>query len=199
MFQNVSLYCLLFFLGMLGLASGQVPAEKDLLTAFDHFETVAKNPDAFPGESHIETLLAYLDGAEQNKTVWEDERNVWGTGLGTTFRIDTSLPRMMGYLYNPDIPVEAVVPGVVRLIRNINYAGDKAGYRQLLTDKAGMDTPLMVRSTYRLAITPDHNSGAYYSYDQKELSRLSIWKGGATCSRSLCSQRPRMWGVKGIR
>jgi len=179
MTQKVMLICLAFLLCIFGGAgAADSPTEKDLFAAFDHLVERVGTPSGVPDANHLDTLLAFLDNSPAAGTVWEETRKGRGIGVGVVFPVPTSLDRFIQYMYDPDIPVSAVVPGVVRLVRDsVESATGKGAYAHFRDAGGGRETPLVVRSRYVMEITPDGNSGAYYGYDQDELTLLSSRHG----------------------
>ncbi|MCG8472436.1 MAG: hypothetical protein MI742_11320 [Desulfobacterales bacterium] len=169
-----SLFSLLFLL--CGVCAATPSSEKDLESSLNHLASVVATPHLQPDDAQVETLLSFLNGATRGKMVWEESRKGWGTGVGTTFAVSSSLSGMMAYFYNPAISVEAVIPGLVRRVGDVTWEKGRDG-RLFLVDDAGKKEPVVVRHAYQLYITPDGNSGAYYSYKQHELSMVSSWKG----------------------
>ena len=156
-----------------GICSANPVTEGELNQALDYLKEAVKAPEGDPDRGGMETLLSYLDGVAPNQKVWETDDEAWGTGVGVSFTINSSLAKLMGYLYNPSIAVEAVIPGVVRSETENRWIGN--GDYQAFTSLA--DSPITVRRDYRMAITPDGNSGAYYTYDQHELTTAGVWQG----------------------
>ena len=179
MTQKVLLVCLAFLLCVFGEAgAADSPSEKELFAAFDHLEKSVGTPSGVPDAKYLDTLLAFLDNSPAKGTVWEETRKGRGTGVGVAFAVPASLDRFIQYMYDPDIPVSAVVPGVVRLVRDAaSMPSGKGAYARLAAPEGGRETPIAVRSRYVMEITPDGNSGAYYGYDQNELTLLSSRNG----------------------
>ncbi|WP_300669223.1 hypothetical protein [Desulfoluna sp.] len=177
MTQKVVLICLAVILGSCSwVSAADSLEEKNLSAAFDHFEVMVRDHSGTPDAEHLDTLLAFLDKNTEPGILWEESRKEKGTGVGVGFSVPSSLPRFIQYMYDPDIPVSAVVPGVVRLVREAKGAtkGRCARFRE---EDGGAQEPIVVRSRYVMEITPDSNSGAYYGYDQDELTLLSSWHG----------------------
>jgi hypothetical protein len=180
MTQKVALICFALFLGGFGWAgAADSLAEKELSTVFDHLEEMVRTDSGAPDAEHLDTLLSFLEKSPAPATVWEENRKGKEIGVGVTFKVPSSLSRFLHYMYDPNIPVSAVVPGVVRLVRDVEGSSGhcKEGYARLRAESGGRDVPVVVRSRYNMEITPDDNSGAYYGYDQNELTLLSSWHG----------------------
>ncbi|VFQ45722.1 hypothetical protein [Desulfoluna butyratoxydans] len=179
MTQKVLLICLAFLLCVLGTTVyADAPSEKALFTAFDHLEKSVGAPSGAPDAESLDTLFAFVDNISTSGTVWEETRKGRGTGVGVAFAVPSSMDRFIRYMYDPNIPVSAVVPGVVRLVRDAGSTeACKGSYARLGEEGGGLETPVVVRSRYVMEITPDGNSGAYYGYDQNELTLLSSRNG----------------------
>ena len=179
MTQKVALICLAVLLGAFGGAdAADSLAGKELPAAFDHLEEVVRTNTEVPDAKYLDTLLTFLSKSPVPATVWEENRKGKETGVGVTFKVPSSLSRFIQYMYDPEIPVSAVVPGVVRLVRDVDgEENSKENYARLRADGGGSDAPITVRSRYVMEVTPDDNSGAYYGYDQNEVTVLSSWQG----------------------
>ncbi|BCS98785.1 hypothetical protein DSLASN_44170 [Desulfoluna limicola] len=179
MTQKVALICLAVLLGTFGGAyAADSLAGKELPAAFDHLEEVVRTNTGAPDAKHLDTLLTFLAKSPVPGTVWREDRKDRETGVGVTFKVPASLSRFIQYMYDPEIPVSAVVPGVVRLVRDVEGEEHcKESYARLREADGGSDTPIVVRSHYTMEVTPDDNSGAYYGYAQNEVTVLSAWQG----------------------
>lgn len=199
MTHKVLLICLAFLLGGGAVAgASEKPVENELFAAFAHLEERIGAQAGAPEAEHLDTLLAFLEDSPASGTVWEESRKGRGTGVGVTFAVPASLSRFIRYMYDPDIPVSAVVPGVVRLVREAKGQGDdKGAYACLRAEKGGRKAPLVARSRYLMEITPDGNSGAYYGYDQDELTLLSSWHGRRFLLTASRQSDPSCVGKKG--
>ena len=177
MTQKVVLICFVCLMGALGVAgASDSQVEKELPAVFDHLEEMVTTHRGIPDAQHLDSLLTFLDEKHTPGTVWEESRNKKRTGVGVTFAIPVSFLRFVRYMYDPELPVSAVVPGVVRLVREVE--GDhKGAYAEFRTEEGGRQAPVLVRSRHIMEITPDDTSGAYYGYDQNELTLLSSWRG----------------------
>ena len=193
---------LIFFICLLGAAGVSVAAgstaEKQLPVVFDYLEEMVLNSQGLPDAGRLDPLLAFLNEKQTPGTVWEETRTTKVTGVGVFFSVPTTLSRFIRYMYDPELPVSAVVPGVVRLVREINgNSSSMESYAKLQLPSSGLESPVLVRNEHTMEITPDGNSGAYYGYNQKELTFLSSWHGRRFLLTASRQTNPSDVGKKG--
>ncbi len=178
MTQKIVLICFVCLMGALGVAGATESPATALPAVFDRLEAMVVTHEGRPDAQDLDVLLTFLEEKHTPATVWEESRDKKGTGVGVTFAIPVSFSRFTQYMYNPELPVSAVVPGVVRLVREVDGDEDhKGAYATFRSEAGGRAAPLLVRNRHIMEITPDDTSGAYYGYDQNELTLLSLWRG----------------------
>ena len=179
MTQKVVLIFFICLLGAAGVSGAAGPtSEKQLPAVFDYLEEMVLTSQGNPDAKRLAPLLTFLNEKQTPGAVWEESRDTKVTGVGVFFSVPTTLSRFVQYMYDPELPVSAVVPGVVRLVREMKADGScMESYAKLQLASSGLESPVVVRNEHTMEITPDGNSGAYYGYNQKELTFLSSWNG----------------------
>jgi hypothetical protein len=87
------------------------------------------------------------------------------------FTIQRSLKDVLDLVYNPDIPSYFAVPSSVRRSHWIEIDGKQQPFPKLSEKLDSLIDPIVIKGLEFNEITPDHQSGAYYSY---ELERALI-------------------------
>ena len=87
------------------------------------------------------------------------------TGVSYAFTTRVSLKKVLGYLYNPDIPTYLLMPSSVRISSWVGFVGGKESLENFDTLYDSLTVPVVVAGTEREMITPDATTGGYYAYD----------------------------------
>lgn len=94
----------------------------------------------------------------------------FGEGVAVKEEYKSSLAKFLEYYFNPRIPSAIVYPNSVRMLKW--YPGSQiASHRPYLWETKNFDEPLVLRGEEFEEITPDANSGSFYSYP---LARMVI-------------------------
>lgn len=92
-------------------------------------------------------------------------------GVLHTFEIDRSFADLLDYLYNPDMPAYITRPSSLQSQQWITPEIDKE-FRRLIDAAEDTGTTISLRGQESETITPDTNTGSYYSYSQDRLVSL---------------------------
>jgi hypothetical protein len=105
------------------------------------------------------------------------------------FDIRTTLPRLLQYAYNPDVPSQFLMPTSVRMSRwqAVDTASGKLPklWQQLPLSGA----PIVLRGTEMIEITPDKTTGTYYRY--REHKTLILLRHGNRNAMISISRQPQ--------
>lgn len=162
-------------------AKGTLPPEiQKAVTALLALE----DPQApLPDKDTLETFLGYTTSPVSLAAAGEEQphpaRYKKGSGIIWRSRIqNVPLATALSYLYNPKVPTTVVFPASIR------YASWQPGSDILtlakpLWEQLGehKDAPLVLRGEEKEEITPDDNSGSYYSYLLKRVLILTEFEG----------------------
>lgn len=118
------------------------------------------------------------------------------TGAFHAFTLQGDLERVLDYAYNPDIPVYVTMPSSVR---DQEWLTANAG-QELLRLHQALTSPevVVVRGSERESITPDANTGGYYTYEQDRALIAFQGPTGPVLISVGCQQEPSDVGRKGI-
>ncbi len=138
----------------------------DLSPAFDHLINLTQknNPTRFDA-SRIETILEFI----KTKKELGDSMSL-GSRQGSSsdyyeFTVKRSFRDVLDLVYNPDIPSYFTTPSSVRRSHWIEIDGKQQPFPKLSELLDQLDRPVVIRGLEFNEITPDSQSGAYYSYN----------------------------------
>lgn len=93
------------------------------------------------------------------------------------FDVERSLKKIIQYGFNPDISSVLLRPSSVRLSRWSMVEGQKKKLPKLWQHLSDLSSPVIVRGVEHIEITPDTNSGTYFSYNMNRTFILFKHKG----------------------
>lgn len=108
-------------------------------------------------------LISFVASSEAESSLAMQDREK-ASGAFHAFTLRGDLSRVVEYVYNPDIPVYVTMPSSVR-DQEWQDAATKDALK-LLPKALNEGKTLLVRGSEREIITPDANTGGYYSYSQ---------------------------------
>lgn len=117
--------------------------------------------------AQVTSLIEFVKKAPTNTEVNLKER---GTTQGAfySFIINSPFSDLLEYAYNPDIPTYLTKPSSLQS-QQWTTSDTEEQLRRILTGSEPADTHILLRGTDNQTITPDTNTGSYYSYDQNRL------------------------------
>ena len=145
----------------------------------------------------IENIIDFVGSPDKDRSSYSPRK--WGraTPIYQEFVIDTEFSSLLKYTMNPDIPTQVFRPSSLRYSYWKDINGEKKDLPSLWKHSEKLDKPVVIRGTEHEMITPDTNTGAYYTYDMKRVLILFRHKGRrALISISLQSE-PSEVGKKG--
>ena len=134
----------------------------------------------------IENIIDFVGSSDKGKSSYSPRGWKKTTSIYQEFNIDIDFNSFLKYTLNPKIPAQAFRPSSLRYSYWKDIDGEKKGLPLLWKRLKKLDKPIVIRGTERETITPDTNTGAYYSYDMKRILILCRHKGrGALISISM--------------
>lgn len=119
------------------------------------------NTDIAP--ERLSEIIAFVaSSTAESSMALQDREKASGAFYAFTLRGD--LGRVVDYVYNPDVPVYVTMPSSIREQEWLEPATRDA--LKLLPAALEQGKTLLVRGSEREIITPDANTGGYYSYNQ---------------------------------
>lgn len=112
----------------------------------------------------ISDLISFVSGTPGQTSATLQERN-HAAGAFFTFTVNRSFQDLLGYAYNPAIPDYFTMPSSLQNHQWMTPEIEER-MRRLSADLSALNEPLVLRGRERETITPDTNTGSYYSYTQ---------------------------------
>ncbi|MGE4442916.1 MAG: hypothetical protein AB7D27_15740 [Desulfomicrobium sp.] len=139
-------------------------------------------------------LISFVASSEaESSMAMQDREKASGAFYAFTLRGDLS--RVVEYVYNPDIPVYVTMPSSVR-DQEWQDAATKDALK-LLPKALNEGKTLLVRGSEHEIITPDANTGGYYSYSQDRAVAVFQGPTGPVLVSVGCQTKPSEIGRKG--
>lgn len=191
------------FICLLGLLvfGTAVPAQADasksipesLYSELEYLLTLpTSNADIAPEK--LSQIIAFVSSSVAGSSMaLEDREKASGAFYAFTLRGD--LDRVVDYVYNPDIPVYVTMPSSIREQEWEDPATRDA--LRLLPKALEQGKTLLVRGSEREIITPDANTGGYYSYSQDRAVAVFEGPTGPVLVSVGCQTKPSDIGRKG--
>jgi len=197
-FMLVRFFCLLTVL-ILGFAAplradGLQPIPDSLYPGLEYLLTVPKaSADIAPDK--LSEIIDFVSSAAADTSMSMQDRDK-ASGAFHAFTLRGDLSRVVGYVYNPDIPVYVTMPSSVREQEWLNPATRDALKR--LPQAVEQGSTMLVRGAEREIITPDANTGGYYAYHQDRAVTVFQGPTGPVLVSVGCQTEPSEIGKKGL-
>lgn len=149
---------------------------------------------AQPDVARIAPLLDFVRahaGAAQTLPRYMD-----APGVYRAFRVEQPLQRLLRYLYNPDIPEEALKPFSLRSSRWLDPVPD---VRRLWQEPWSPTQTVVLRGVQEDQTTPDQSTGGWYRMRLRRALILMPWAGGQVLLAVSVQDGPSEIGAKGYR
>ncbi len=120
--------------------------------------------------AQVALLIDFVAATPSDTSLTLNERNGM-KGVLHTFEIDRSFGELLDYLYNPDIPAYITRPSSLQSQEWITPEIDEE-LRRLIDAAEQTGSIISLRGQESETITPDTNTGSYYSYSHDRLVSL---------------------------
>jgi hypothetical protein len=150
----------------------------NLAPAIDHLLNLTRKNNRTPFDTgRIESLFQFIDSKKELGDAFS-----LGSRRGTSsdyyeFTIKRSLKEVLDIVYNPDIPSYFTTPSSVRRSHWIEVDGKEQPVPKLSEKLDQLAEPVILKGREFSEITPDSQSGAYYSYQSDRVLILMQHKG----------------------
>lgn len=145
-------------------ADAQARQDRELERALDHLFDLAEPEAGARFDPALAAPLVELVLTKGPEAYRPQARNGCH-GAYDAFSLRMELPRMLEYLYNPEIPGHVVKPASLRSTFWLKVGQPDGRLPRLWEALDELAAPLVVQGLQQDTITPDQHSGAYYSYD----------------------------------
>ncbi len=164
-----------------------------LYPGLEYLLTVPKSTSDITPDKLTQIISFVASSAAESSMAMQDREKASGAFYAFTLRGDLS--RVVDYVYNPDIPVYVTMPSSVRDQEWQDPATKDA--LKLLPKALDQGQTLLVRGSEREIITPDANTGGYYSYNQDRAVAVFQGPTGPVLVSVGCQTEPSEIGRKG--
>ncbi len=135
----------------------------------EHLSSFLKSEDQID-PAQVAALINFVDATPNDTSLTLKERNNM-EGVLHTFQIDSSFGNLLNYIYNPDMPAYVTSPSSLQKRQWITPEMEKK-LHHLIHEAEETVTAIVLRGEESETITPDTNTGSYYSYSQNRLVTL---------------------------
>jgi hypothetical protein len=146
-----------------GFSNDQVSVPEQIYPQLDHMLSLV-DPETEFDQEKISGLLTFVADAPAQTSAILQERN-HAAGAFFAFTIERTFQDLIGYAYNPDIPHYFTMPSSLQNHEWMTPETEEH-LRRLANDITTLTDSLVLRGRERETITPDTNTGSYYSYTQ---------------------------------
>lgn len=126
--------------------------------------------------TRVAALIDFVDRAPASISLELKERNQMA-GAFHSFQIDSSFRDLLHYVYNPDVPPYIAMPSSLQS-KDSQTPEFLNELRRLIETAEAPSSTIILRGEENETITPDTNTGSYYSYNQNRLVALLPGKSG---------------------
>jgi len=174
-------------------ATGLKSIPDSLYPGLEYLLTIpSSNSDIAPDQ--LSQIVSFVASSEAETSMSMQDREK-ASGAFYSFTLRGDLSRVVDYVYNPEIPVYVTMPSSVRDQEWLDPATKDA--LKLLPKALDRGETLLVRGTEREIITPDANTGGYYSYNQDRAVAVFQGPTGPVLVSVGCQTEPSEIGRKG--
>ncbi len=146
----------------------------------------------------VADLVAFTSRTHSNPAEIKPGSVDGGTGAYWEFSLNQPLKTVLSYVFNPNVPPEAVYPSNVRLGAWYDEANVKQALSGYWNKLPNISEPMVYRGVEYEETAPDANSGCYYRYDLDRLLILYSNEGVDTFISVSRMQKPSGIGKKGV-
>ncbi len=190
---------------VLALCAGRAHAQGEdaLVTGaqqdVDYLVGLIGNPAQAFDPAKVQNLLTLVSRASDDVPDLELEKRGKAVGAYWQFTLKTPVAKIGDYVYNPDIPPQAMLPGAVRLggWRPESLPQARTTLGDVWSRLPGLPEPVVFRGVEHEETTPDPTSGVYYTYDMRRLLVLFNDKGRDVLLSVAKLKEPSAPGKKG--
>jgi len=185
---------LVFLLGMATTGQGQnlSPMPENLYSGLECLLSLPKSQSTLTPEQ-VNELVEFVRTSPAGASLSLKDRN-GASGAMHCFSVRGDLNRVIEYVYNPDVPVYVTMPSSVRSQKWLTQ--DVPAALKSLT-QADISAVKMIRGSEQEIITPDANTGGYYSYKQDRVIAVLPGSTGPVLISVSSQTTPSEVGKKG--
>ncbi|MGD9307583.1 MAG: hypothetical protein PVG51_00515, partial [Desulfosarcina sp.] len=191
--------CLLFVAtGSAAAAPKSAIMPADVSPVLKYLLDLVNNQDGHGFDAHrVHPLISFMQAHKAHDTVFRADGTFDAPSAYHEFRVNSDLKRLLGYIYNTNIPSFFLWPSSLRLAQWTRVDGGEEQLDQLRSAADELKGPIVIKGTERATITPDQHTGAYYSYDVDKMVILTPLEQGMALISVYIQREPSAVGRKG--
>ena len=143
----------------------------------------------------IAALIEFVNTIPEDTSLTLKKRNNMN-GAFHAFQVDSSLKDLLDYAYNPEVPLYITMPSSVQSQQWTTPEIENELHRLINAAEAAGDT-IFLRGQESETITPDTNTGGYYSYNQNRMVALLPGSSGPILLSATLQDQASEVGRKG--
>jgi len=190
---------MVFFMACPAVASDRVLGlSSDVNSALHYLIDLVRQPDTPVFEAHhIDPFLDFITSSKPKDVIYRADDTFDAPSAYNDFSIDLDLKRLADYTMDANIPSFVFWPSSLRLTTWTSVHGGPEQLVRLRAAVSKFEGPFVLRGAEHIAITPDQNTGTYFSYDIDKLIVFSPYKKGKVLITIQSQQAPSAVGKKG--
>lgn len=155
-----------------GFSNQKLEVPDQIYSQLDYMISLIDPETEFDSDRVSELVSFISDTPAQSSAILRERDHAAGAFF--SFTINRTFQDLLGYAYNPDIPNYFTVPSSLQSHQFMTPSIEKQ-MRRLSADAGALSETFTVRGRERETITPDTNTGSYYSYTQNRV--VVFWPG----------------------
>ena len=193
-----AVWLVLFMSGDAVASKQRVDLPADVISTLHYLLDLAKNDAgaAFDAQ-RIAPFMAFLLSPKPDNTFYSADDSFDAPSAYSEFTVNTGFQQIIDYTMDVDIPSFFFWPSSLRLARWTRVDGGDQQLARLRAASARLDEPFILNGAEHITITPDQNTGAYYSYDVDKMIILSPYLKGRVMIKIYRQQEPSAVGRRG--
>ena len=181
-----------------GLSAERLDLPPDVTSVLEHLlEQGSGRTDGDFDPRCLSPLINFILTTKPAGTFYQSRGRYDAPSAYHEFRVATDLSRLIDYSLSADIPSFFLWPSSLRLSQWTRVNGGSDQFSRLQEAAANLRAPFILKGTEHLTITPDQNTGAYYSYDVDKVVILTPCSTGMALVNIYRQQKPSEVGRKG--
>jgi hypothetical protein len=186
------LLALIIVTPVFGEEQGDIP--DDLYPGLEYLISLSSS-EADLQQEKLSELVNFIFNTPRDISLKLKDRN-GASGAFHGFTVQGDVATVLDYAYNPELPIYVTMPSSLKEHSWLT-PGMEDAVGDLLNEVDTLSDTVLLRGRDRETITPDTNTGAYYTYDQDRLMTIFPGPGGPVLISVSIQTTPSVVGKKG--
>ena len=198
LFVAIAVGMVFFMAGTVAASSRTINLSSEVTSTLHYLLNFLKksDPPAFDGQ-RVQPFVTFITSPKLPDTLYIAGDSFNAPAAYNEFSIALDLQRIIDYTLDADIPSFVFWPSSLRLSAWTSVEGGYGQMARLRAASSELNTPFFLTGTEHITITPDQNTGAYFSYDVDKMVILSPYQNGKVLIFIQSQQAPSAVGRKG--